>query len=104
MGMYELQTCKVQVFGSKEEEGDRQILLQAGIIYQIPPVTERPVKSLGKVFNCRLNDKDSIKATADDLEGWLRIVDKSGLPGRFKAWVYQHGILPRILWPLLNYD
>ncbi len=42
--------------------------------YQIPSVTERPVKSLGKVFNCRLNDRDSIKATAADLEGWLRTV------------------------------
>ncbi len=72
--------------------------------YQIPSVTERPVKSLGKVFNCRLNDRDSIKATSADLEGWLRTVDKSGLPGRFKAWVYQHGILPRILWPLLIYE
>ncbi len=72
--------------------------------HQIPSVTERPVKSLGKAFNCRLNDRDSIKATGADLEGWLRTVDKSGLPGRFKAWVYQHGILPRILWPLLIYE
>ncbi len=71
--------------------------------YQIP-VTERPVKSLGKVFNCKLNDRDSIKATGADLEGWLRTVNKSGLSGRFKAWVYQHGILPIILWPLLIYD
>ena len=31
-------------------------------------------------------------------------VDKSGLPGKFKAWIYQHGILPRLLWPLLVYD
>lgn len=30
-------------------------------------------------------------------------MDKSGLPGRFKAWIYQHTILPRILWPLLVY-
>ncbi len=72
--------------------------------YQIASVTERPVKSLGKVFNCRLNDRDSIKATSTDLEGWLRTVDKSELPGRFKAWVYQHGILPRILGPLLIYE
>lgn len=55
--------------------------------HQIPSVTERPVKSLGKVFNYSLNDRDSNKATGADLEGWLRTVDKSGLPGRFKAWV-----------------
>ncbi|XP_029359637.1 uncharacterized protein LOC115044643 [Echeneis naucrates] len=73
-------------------------------VHQIPSVTERPVKSLVKVFNCSLKDADSIKATSADLEGWLRTVDKSGLPGGFKAWVYQHGILPRILWPLLIYE
>jgi len=35
---------------------------------------------------------------------WLGVVDKSELPGKFKAWIYQHGILPRILWPILVYD
>lgn len=39
-----------------------------------------------------------------DLEGWLRAVDRSGIPGKFKAWVYQHGILARILLPLLIYE
>ncbi|KAL4008901.1 hypothetical protein ACER0C_002753 [Sarotherodon galilaeus] len=39
----------------------------------------------------------------EELGAWLIKVDKSGLPGRFKAWIYQHSILPRILWPLLVY-
>ena len=34
----------------------------------------------------------------------MRCVDRSGLPGRFKTWIYQHSILPRILWPLLVYS
>ncbi len=34
----------------------------------------------------------------------MRAVDRSGLHGKFKAWIYQHGILPRILWPLLVYE
>lgn len=72
--------------------------------HQILSVTGKPVKSLEKVFNCSLNDRESIKAASADLEGWLKTVDKSGPPGRFKAWVYQHGILPRILWPLLIYE
>jgi hypothetical protein len=38
-----------------------------------------------------------------ELEVWLATVDKSGLPGKFKAWIYQHGVLPRNLWPLLVY-
>ncbi|XP_075313231.1 uncharacterized protein LOC142373743 [Odontesthes bonariensis] len=71
---------------------------------QIPSVTEKPVKSLGKIFDCSLKDTASIRATNEQLDGWLTAVDKSGLPGKFKAWVYQHGILPRILWPLLVYE
>lgn len=35
---------------------------------------------------------------------WLVEVHKSGLPGKFKARIYQQGILPRLLWPLLIYD
>lgn len=31
-------------------------------------------------------------------------MDKSGLPGKFKAWVYQHNILPRLFWLLLVYE
>ncbi len=38
------------------------------------------------------------------LATWLTAIDKSGLPGKFKAWIYQHGVLPRILWPLLVYE
>ncbi|KAJ8014697.1 hypothetical protein DPEC_G00018340 [Dallia pectoralis] len=71
---------------------------------QIPSFTEKPVKSLGKVFNCSLKDTAAVRATNLELEGWLAVVDKSGLPGKFKAWIYQHGTLPRILWPLLIYD
>ncbi|XP_028310814.1 uncharacterized protein LOC114468234 [Gouania willdenowi] len=69
----------------------------------IPTITEKPVKSLGKVFDSSLRDTTSIQLTCTALDGWLKSVGKSGLPGKFKAWVYQHGILPRILWPLLVY-
>lgn len=48
--------------------------------------------------------KGSVQATCQGLESWLRAVDRSGLPGMFNAWIYQHGILPRILWPLLVYE
>ncbi len=34
----------------------------------------------------------------------MKRVEKSGLPGKYKAWCYQHGVLPRILWPLLVYE
>lgn len=34
----------------------------------------------------------------------VRAVDRSGLPAKFKAWTYQHGIPPRTLWQLLVYE
>lgn len=52
---------------------------------KIPSLTDAPVKSLGKVFNYSLKDIASIQATNEDLETWLAVVDKSGLPGEFKA-------------------
>ncbi|XP_060066953.1 uncharacterized protein LOC132547205 [Ylistrum balloti] len=35
---------------------------------------------------------------------WMRKIDKSGLPGMFKAWIFQHGLLPRLMWPLMLYE
>ncbi|KAL7879620.1 hypothetical protein SRHO_G00018740 [Serrasalmus rhombeus] len=69
----------------------------------IPMITEKPVKSLAKVFDSSLKDSTSIQSTCAELDGWLKSVDKSCVPGKFKAWVYQHGVLPRILRPLLVY-
>ncbi len=69
----------------------------------IPTITEQPVKSLGKLFDSSLKDSAAIQNSNKELGAWLTKVDKSGLPGRFKAWIYQHSILPRVLWPMLIY-
>ena len=34
----------------------------------------------------------------------MNAIDKSVLPEKFKAWIYQNYILPSILWPLLVYE
>ena len=70
----------------------------------IPSLTDKPVKSLGKVFHNSLKDTSNIKEASCNLSTWLTRVDRSGLPGRFKAWIYQHAILPRMLWPLQLYS
>lgn len=43
----------------------------------------------------------AIHKTCGDLEVWLTKTDKYGLPGHFKAWIFQHA---RVLWPLLLYE
>jgi hypothetical protein len=70
----------------------------------IPTVTQKPVKSLGKWFDDTLKDARGIKSMEKQANEWMVTVDRSGLPGKYKAWCYQHGILPRLLWPLLVYD
>lgn len=70
----------------------------------IPSVTEKPVKSLGKMLNSTLKDSAALQATSSELGTLLTVVDKFGLPGKFKAWIYQRGIMSRLFWPLLAYE
>ena len=70
----------------------------------MPSIVGNPIKCLGKWFNESLIDKDSIEDTKKKPLSWLRTVDGSGLPGKHKALIYQHGILPRRMWLLLIYD
>ena len=32
------------------------------------------------------------------------MIDKVDLPGKLKVWLYQHGLLPRLMWPLQVYE
>ena len=56
------------------------------------------------MVNESLTDKESIKDTKKNLLSWLKTVDGSGLPGKHKTWIYQHGILSRLIWFLLIYE
>ena len=69
-----------------------------------PTIQEKSIKSQGKLIERSLRDTIAIQDTKDNPEKWLTKVDKSGLPGRFKGWVYQHAILPKILWLLSIYE
>ncbi|RXN21510.1 hypothetical protein ROHU_024089 [Labeo rohita] len=70
----------------------------------IPKIQERPVKSLGKWYRADLNDKQSVREMIIQADTWMTSLEKSGLPGRYRAWGYQHGVFPRLLWPLLVYE
>ena len=70
----------------------------------IPSLNEKPIKCLGKTFDDTLKDVNNTKIIKQQLDKWLNDVDNSDLPGKYKAWCFQHGILPRVLWPLMIYD
>ena len=51
-----------------------------------------------------LKDSNNVCSTEKQAEGWLKKIEKSGLPGKFKAWLYQHGLLPRLMWLMTVYE
>jgi len=71
---------------------------------EIPALTNNPVKCLGKWFDTSLSDKNSQAMLTQQADEGLRRIDKSGLTGKFKAWIYQHSLLPRLTWPLMVND
>lgn len=70
----------------------------------IPTITGNPIKCLGKWYDDTLTDKNNVSMTEQQADEWLKRVDGSGLPGKFKSWIYQHGLLPRLMWLLTVYE
>ncbi len=71
---------------------------------EIPTVSEQPVKSLGRLYINDLKDTSRVKELHEDLEEWLKRIDKCGLPNRFKLWCLKFGLMPRIMWRLKIYE
>jgi hypothetical protein len=70
----------------------------------IPSIVDNPIKCLGKWYDDTLGDQNNIKKIQQQVEESMRNIDKTCLPGKFKTWIYQHGVLPRIAWPLMLYE
>lgn len=63
----------------------------------IPFIVDNPIKCLGKWFNASLKDGANVTQAVKQTEEWLNKMDKSKLPGKFKTWLYQHGLMPSLL-------
>ncbi|VDI57596.1 Hypothetical predicted protein [Mytilus galloprovincialis] len=87
-------------FVSEERQSARWTFELAG---EKIPTVERNSKCLGKKFDATLADMVNMGEVQVQLVEWLTKIDKSGLPGRYKAWIYQHGSYQG-LWPLLVYE
>ena len=82
---------------------DEKVKFQIGG-QDIPTVSEEPVKSLGRWYDCSLKDTKQngyIKETAK--EG-LVTINNTKLQGKFKVWILQFMLIPKLLWPLLIYE
>ena len=64
---------------------------------QIPSIVNNPIECLGKWYDDTLKDVNNSRRLERDTTEKLVNIDKTGLPGKFKAWIFQHGLLPRII-------
>ena len=70
----------------------------------IVSVTDAAIKYLGKTYNKTLTDREQAEETLAELERTLEKLEKCQVPGRYKAWMVEHMVLPRLLWPLSIYE
>ena len=70
----------------------------------ITSITEKSVKYLGKWYNKTLNEQEQAGEVLVELNQGLKEIEKTLVPGRYKAWIFQHMLLPRIMWPLTIYN
>ena len=70
----------------------------------ITPIQDQPIKCLGKQYNDKLNEKDQIENVTRTVVADLKKIDRCKLPGRYKAWIVQHMLMPRLMWPLSIYN
>ena len=62
------------------------------------------MKSLGCLHSISLIDRYRGTEVQKVAFKGLKSIDKTCLPGKMKAWCYQRGLLPRLLWPLQMYE
>ena len=70
----------------------------------ITPIQELPIKHLGKQYNETLTESEQIDFTVKQATADLKRIDRCKIPGRYKAWILQHMMMPRIMWPLSIYN
>ena len=70
----------------------------------IVSVTDAPIKYLGKTYNKTLSDREQAEETLAELERSLKKLERCQVPGRYKAWMVEHMLLPRLLWPMTIYE
>ena len=71
---------------------------------RIPTVSEEHVKSLGRIFDTDLSDKKQEEAIKRQCKEGMDAIDRAPLPGKYKVWISQFVLLPRLLWPLTIYE
>ena len=51
-----------------------------------------------------LKDHNNVNRFRQQVKDGMQTIGKTQLPGKYNTWMYQHGLLPRFIWPLTLYD
>ena len=70
----------------------------------IPSPKKHLIKCLGKWFDASLKDHNNVNRLCQQVKDGMKTTDKTQLLGKHNAWMYQHGLLPRLIWPLTLYE
>ena len=70
----------------------------------IPTLKDVPIKCLGKWYHNSLDDKENVKRFKEETIHGLMKIEDSNLPGKFKVWVLQHTLIPKMRWPMMLYE
>ena len=70
----------------------------------ITRLVDKPITYLGKEYNITLTDQQQVANTVTKCKANVKIINKDKLPGRYKAWILQHMLIPRTMWPLTIYS
>ena len=71
---------------------------------RIPTVRETGVKSLGRWYTFPLTDRHQGVELQTQVMKYLERIDRTPLPGRFKVWMTNFGVYPRIMWSITVYE
>ena len=95
---------------AKEDKGNLAIVwLDLANAYGSVPhrLIERAMVQYGipnKIQDIILRYYSNIKRFKQQVSSGLGKIERSLLPVKYKLWCYQHGLLPRLSWPMLMYD
>ena len=71
---------------------------------KIPTLQDAPIKCLGKWYRGDLSNGENIKTVEEEVRVMLKKIEETALPGKFKVWIVEYGMLPKLSWPMLMYE
>ncbi|XP_053395805.1 uncharacterized protein LOC123525604 [Mercenaria mercenaria] len=71
---------------------------------EIPFLVNNPIKCLVKWFDSTLAKMGNQERLRKQVQDGLQKISKTELPWKFKAWMFQLGLLPTLVWSLMVYE